>query len=153
MRAAGIALLLMSSLSATGAAQNLAPSATPTNGAVGSAALNNGYPGAGGAVALPAIANSNAATTTSPLGTTTSPTTASTSSGGATGTGGATSPGAGGSGGGRSGTQTGGATNTAGAATATGSSGGGPNWVLCPPNGAPGIEPLFAGTDLSCAPH
>jgi hypothetical protein len=25
--------------------------------------------------------------------------------------------------------------------------------VLCPPGGAPGLEPLFIGTDLSCAPH
>src|SRR5262249_32611789 len=65
-----------------GAAQDLAPSATPTNGAVGSAALNNGYPGAGGAVALPSIANSNTAATTPLAGAATSPLTTSTSSGG-----------------------------------------------------------------------
>ena len=57
-------MLLSSGLAATGAAQNVAPSATATNGAVGSAALNNGYPGAGGAVALPAIANSSTTRTT-----------------------------------------------------------------------------------------
>ena len=74
-------MLLFSGLAATGAAQNVAPSATATNGAVGSSALNNGYPGAGGAVALPAIANSSTTrTTTTPLAGTTTSTATSTAS-------------------------------------------------------------------------
>jgi hypothetical protein len=32
------------------------------------------------------------------------------------------------------------------------SSGGGTDWVLCPPAGSTGLLPLFTGTDLSCAP-
>ena len=58
----------------------------------------------------------------------------------------------GGGGGGASRGGGGGSTSTAGAATATGSAGNG-NFVLCPPSGAPGLEPLFIGTDLSCAPQ
>ena len=149
MRYVGIASLVLLSLTATVAAQTTAPSATPTNGAVGSAALINGYPGSGGAFTLPAIANSN--TAAAPLATTSTSTTATTSTGSvsSSGTSNTTSGGAV-----RFGTSRGGGgASTAGAATATGSAGSGPHWVLCPPNGAPGIEPLFAGTDLSCAPQ
>jgi len=35
----------------------------------------------------------------------------------------------------------------------SGGSGGGANWVLCPPSGSSGLAPLFTGTDLSCAPN
>src|SRR5881392_2766283 len=72
IRFAGLALLFSTALTAAGAAQTVAPSATPTNGAVGSAAQRNGYPALGGAVILPSIANSS--TTTTPLaGTASSP--------------------------------------------------------------------------------
>jgi hypothetical protein len=156
--AAGLALLLLAGVAVTAAAQNVAPSATPTTGAVGSAALRNGYPGAGGAVALPTIANSPTTTTLPLAGTTTSLSTTSTgssASGSPTATSGAgQASGAGGGGVGTQGGGTGGSrgsTNAAGAATATGSPGT-PTWVLCPPSGAPGLEPLFTGTALSCAP-
>jgi hypothetical protein len=143
MRTAGLALLLSSGLVATALAQN----ATPTTGTVGSAALSNGFPSGGGAVALPSVQNSSTATPAA--GTTTSTTTSTTSTtsttGGATGSGG----GGGGSGGGSTGS---GSASTAGAATSTGSAGNG-SFVLCPPSGAPGLEPLFTGTDLSCAPQ
>src|SRR5262249_28376237 len=155
MRLVGIPSLVLWSLTATAGAQTTAPSATPTNGAVGSAALINGYPGSGGAFTLPAIANSNTAAT--PLAGTTTFSTTSTSTTATTSTGSVSSSGTSNTrmgGAGRSGTSRGGGgASTAGAATATGSTGSGPHWVLCPPNGAPGIEPLFAGTDLSCAPQ
>jgi len=77
MRLVGIPSLVLLSLAATAEAQTIAPSATPTNGAVGSAALSNGYPGSGGAFTLPAIANSNTAAT--PLAGTTTFSTTSTS--------------------------------------------------------------------------
>jgi hypothetical protein len=77
MRIAALALLLTTALATPAMAQTTSPSATPTNGAVGSAAQRNGYPAAGGAVALPAIgpsiANSSTTTTTPLAGTTTSP--------------------------------------------------------------------------------
>jgi hypothetical protein len=60
---------------------------------------------------------------------------------------------AGGTGG--SGARAGTAASAAPAAVGGGSgvgAGAAPSWVLCPPPGAPGIAPLFAGTDLSCAP-
>jgi hypothetical protein len=173
MRIAALALLLTTALATPAMAQTTSPSATPTNGAVGSAAQRNGYPAAGGAVALPAIgpsiANSSTTTTTPLAGTTSSPalssSTASTLSTGAGGspaiggtgqTGG--NGGAGFSGGagqtrGGAGRSNFGGGNTAGTATATVPSSTGANWVICPPNGAPGLEPLFTGTDLSCAPQ
>ena len=167
MRNAVPALLISFALAATAAAQTTAPSATPTTGAVGSAAQRGGFPASGGAVALPVIGNSGAvASTGTPLPGTMASLTASTSTGstnflGATATGSTTSSGSGGGGGGggfsgtgaRGGAQTSGSANTAGAATATGPSGSGSTFVLCPPSGAPGLEPLFIGTDLSCAPH
>jgi hypothetical protein len=173
MRIAALALLLTTALAAPAMAQTTSPSATPTKGAVGSAAQRTGSPAAAGAVALPAIgrsiANSSTTTTTPLAGTTTSPalssSTASTLSTGAGGgpaiggtgqTGG--NGGAGFSGGagqtrGGAGRSNFGGGNTAGTATATGPSSSGANWVMCPPNGAPGLEPLFTGTDLSCAPQ
>jgi hypothetical protein len=171
MRLAGLALLFSTALAGAAVAQTVAPSATPTNGAVGSAAQRNGYPAGGGAVALPtigpAIANSSTTVTTAPLAGTTGALSSSTNStlstgaGGSVGGTGQTGGGAGFSGGAGGGGQTrggaGGANagsgNTAGAATATGPSSSGANWVMCPPNGAPGLEPLFTGTDLSCAPQ
>src|SRR5436305_13905552 len=74
IRSAGLALLFSTALTAAAAAQTVTPSATPTNGAVGSAAQRNGYPAGGGAVALPSIgpsiANSSTTTTTPLAGTT-----------------------------------------------------------------------------------
>jgi hypothetical protein len=169
IRFAALALLFSTALTAAAAAQTVAPSATPTNGAVGSAAQRNGYPAVGGAVSLPSIANSST-TTTAPLAGTTSspaflssPTSTSATGVGLGGTGqtggsggaGNFSGGAGGGGqprGGAGSSNLGGG-NTAGVATATVPSGSGANWVICPPNGAPGLEPLFTGTDLSCAPQ
>jgi len=176
IRFTGFALLFSTAFAAAAAAQTAAPSATPTNGAVGSAAQRNGYPATGGAVALPAIgasiANSRTTTTTPLAGTTTSPALSSpTSSALSTGAGGSPAiggtgqaggnGGAGFSGGAGGGGQTRGGAgrsnfgggNTAGTATATVPSSTGANWVICPPNGAPGLEPLFTGTDLSCAPQ
>ena len=174
MRLAGLALLFSTALAGAAVAQTVAPSATPTNGAVGSAAQRNGYPAGGGAVALPtigpSIANSSTTATTTPFAGTTGALSSSTSSTLSTGAGGSvggtgqtggSGGGAGFSGGVGGGGQTRGAGgsssfgggNTAGVATATGPSSSGANWVLCPPNGAPGLEPLFTGTDLSCAPH
>jgi hypothetical protein len=176
MRIAALALLLTTALATPAMAQTTSPSATPTNGAVGSAAQRNGYPAAGGAVALPALGPSlahSSPTTATPLaGTTTSPalssSTASTLSTGAGGspaiggtgqTGGnggagfSASFGGGGQTRGGAGRSNFGGGNTAGTATATGPSSSGANWVMCPPNGAPGLEPLFTGTDLSCAPQ
>ena len=128
-------------------------------------------PPLGGAVVLPSIANSST-TTTTPLAGTTILTGVlvfddidisdrrrlgrqhrrqTAGSGGA----GSFSGGAGGGGQTRGGAATAGfgGGNTAGVATATGPSSSGANWVICPPNGAPGLEPLFTGTDLSCAPQ
>lgn len=176
IRFAALAFLFSTVFAAAAAAQTAGPSATPTNGAVGSAAQRNGFPAAGGAVALPAIglsiANSSTTTATPFAGTTSSPalssSTASTLSSGAGGspTGGGTGQtggngGAGFSGGAGGGAQTRGGAgssnfgsgNTAGTATATVPSSTGANWVICPPNGAPGLAPLFTGTDLSCAPQ
>src|SRR5689334_6756929 len=77
IRFAGLTLLFSAALTAAAAAQTVAPSATPTNGGVGSAAQRNGYPAGGGAVALPSIgpsiANSSTTTTTPLAGTTSSP--------------------------------------------------------------------------------
>src|SRR5204862_4887462 len=67
IRFAGLALLFSAALTAAAAAQTVAPSATPTNGAVGSAAQSNGFPASGGAVSLPGIQN---APTTAPTPTT-----------------------------------------------------------------------------------
>jgi hypothetical protein len=169
IRFAGLALLFSTALTAAAAAQTVAPSATPTNGAVGSAAQLNGYPALGGAVILPSIANSSTTTTTPLAGTTNSsaflpsPTSTFATGVGLNGTGqtagsggaGSFSGGAGGAGQTRGGAATAGfgGGNTAGVATATVPSSSGANWVICPPNGAPGLEPLFTGTDLSCAPQ
>ena len=178
IRFAGLALLFSTALAAAAAAQTVAPSATPTNGAVGSAAQRNGYPALGGAVILPSIANSSTITTPPLAGTTGVPalssSTSSISSTSVGGTGGSIGGGFGGTGqtagsggagsfsggaGGAGQTRGGAATagfgggNTAGVATATVPSSSGANWVICPPNGAPGLEPLFTGTDLSCAPQ
>src|SRR5436853_6133596 len=73
IRFAALALLFSTALTAAAAAQTVAPSATPTNGAVGSAAQRNGYPAVGGAVSLPSIANSSTTTTAPLAGTTSSP--------------------------------------------------------------------------------
>src|SRR2546430_7807040 len=67
IRFAGLALLFSTAWTAAGAAQTVAPSATPSNGAVGSAAQSNGFPASGGAVSLPGIQN---APTTAPTPTT-----------------------------------------------------------------------------------
>src|SRR5439155_71736 len=136
----------------------VAQSATPTTGNVGSATLRNGFPSGGGAVALPGVPNSSP-TGSTPVAATTTTTSASLTTGttgtGANSTGSGASGQTGGGGGGGGASRGGGSasTSTAGAATATGSSGSGTNWVLCPPSGAPGLEPLFTGTDLSCAPQ
>src|SRR5712671_4759809 len=154
MRSSGFAFFLSIVLVSTAVAQT----ATPTTGTVGSATLRNGFPAGGGAVALPSVQNSAAATSTPAAGTTTTPSSTNSTTG-TTGAGGSnsTSSGAsgqtgGGGGGGASRGGGGGSTSTAGTATATGSSGNG-TFVLCPPSGAPGLEPLFIGTDLSCAPQ
>jgi hypothetical protein len=153
MRVASFAVLLSIGFVSTAVAQT----ATPTAGNVGSATLRNGFPVGGGAVALPNVQNSSTTTSTSTAGSTTLATTstgitgrAGGGAGGNTATTGTTGT-AGGSvsGGSRGG---GGSASTAGAATATGSSGNG-NFVLCPPGGAPGLEPLLIGTDLFCAPQ
>jgi hypothetical protein len=137
-RTAGLAFLLSIGVVSTALGQ----SATPTTGNVGSATLSNGFPAGGGASALPSVQNST--TTSIPAATTTTSTSTTTSTTSTTG-------GGTGSGGGGAGTGGGGA-STAGAATSTGSAGNG-SFVLCPPSGAPGLEPLFTGTDLSCAPQ
>src|SRR5437762_1421455 len=165
IRFAGLALLFSTALTAAGAAQTVAPSATPTNGAVGSAAQSNGFPASGGAVSLPGIQNApttastlttGTTATSSPTGSINSPASpTSTTTGGAGPASAASGANGGGGSGGRGGSRGGGgaAASTAGAATATGSSGTGGKFVLCPPSGAPGLEPLFTGTDLSCAPQ
>src|SRR4030088_1118915 len=82
MRNAGLALLLSIALVSTAVAQ----SATPTTGAVGSAALRNGFPAGGGAVALPSVQNSSTTLATPTPGTATStPATGTTTSTVATG--------------------------------------------------------------------
>jgi hypothetical protein len=140
MRSSGFALFLSIGLVSTALAQ----SATPTTGNVGSATLSNGFPAGGGVVALPSVQNSGTTNSTSAAGTTTSTSTNATTS---------TTGGSGGTGSGGGGGSTGrGSASTAGAATSTGSARNG-NFVLCPPSGAPGLEPLFTGTDLSCAPQ
>jgi hypothetical protein len=162
IRASGIALLLLLPVSA------IAQTAVSNGGAVGSAAPRNGYPAAGGAVALPnqlanqpasssgsgGLATGNAATTSG--GTTTGAN--GVAGGAAVGTGsaggGAGRAGAASAGGGAA-ASSGGAGTTSGGRSSSGSragSGGGSSWVLCAPSGASGIPPLFAGTDLSCVP-
>src|SRR5438034_692992 len=89
MRVASFAFLLSIGLVSTAVAQT----ATPTTGNVGSAALRNGFPAGGGAVALPSVQNSSGTTSTSTSGTTTT-----TSTTGTTGTGGSNSTGSGASG-------------------------------------------------------
>ena len=151
MRSSGFAFFLSIALVSTAVAQT----ATPTTGSVGSATLRNGFPAGGGAVALPSVQNSATTTSTPAAGTTTTPSSTNSTTG-TTGAGGSNSTGSGGSGqtagGGGASHGGGGSTSTAGTATATGSSGNG-TFVLCPPSGAPGLEPLFIGTDLSCAPQ
>ena len=145
MRSSGFAFFLSIALVSTAVAQT----ATPTTGSVGSATLSNGFPAGGGAVALPSAQNSVTTTSTPAAGTTTSISTNATTS--TTGSSGTRSGGGGGST--RSGGSTGsGSASTAGAAASTGSAGNG-NFVLCPPSGAPGLQPLFIGTGLSCAPQ
>jgi hypothetical protein len=127
----------------------LAQSATPTTGDVGSAALRNGYPSG---FAQPLATPSGEPTANRQTGTATNNfnTPGSTSGGAAASTGG-TAPA---SGGGARGGGTGRGSTTGSsrsAATRSGGTGGG-NWVVCPPSGASGLAPLFAGTDLSCAP-
>jgi hypothetical protein len=165
MRTPGLALLLSIGLVSPALAQNVTPSASPGTGGVGSAVVRNGFPAGGGAVALPNVQNSSGTTATPTAGTTTTSTTSTnsttsttgTTAGGSGGAGGSSSGGGGASGGGSSGgaggaRRGGGSSSTAGAATSTGSGGNG-TFVLCPPSGAPGLEPLFTGTDLSCAPQ
>jgi len=155
IRFAGLALLFSTALTAAGAAQTVAPSATPTNGAVGSAAQSNGFPASGGAVSLPGIQNAPTTASTPTAGTTATSSPTSTTTGGAGPASAASGANGGGGSGGRGGSRGGGgaAASTAGAATASGSFGTGGHFVLCPPSGAPGLEPLFTGTDLSCAPQ
>jgi hypothetical protein len=118
-------------------------------------------------------ATSTAAATSTPATGSTSrgSATGSGSGGGATGTGssasgsrGSTSGGSAtgsGSGGGAAGT---GSSASGGRGSTSSSSGGSsgaataapassvPSWLLCPPSGAPGMEPFVTGTNLSCAP-
>jgi len=109
-----------------------AQTALSTAGDVGSAVLRGGYPAAGGAAALPILGATGAGAG------------GATAASGAAGS--AASPSSGASGGGRGGgSATGGRPQTAGS--------GGTHWVLCEPSGASGLEPLFTGTGLSCAPH
>src|SRR5690242_9740427 len=110
MRTAGLALLLPIGLVATALAQ----SATPTTGTVGSAAVSNGFPSGGGAVALPSVQNPSTATPTPAAETTTSTTTATTSATSATGSGTGSGGGHDGTGGGGTGN---GSASTVGAAT------------------------------------
>src|SRR4051794_2617155 len=162
IRASGIALLLLLPVSA------IAQTAASNGGAVGSAALRNGYPTAGGAVALPnqpasssvsgGLATGNAATTSGGAngGTITGANGVAGSAAVGTGSagGGAGRTGAASAGGGAA-ASSGGAGTTSGGRFSSGSragSGGGSSWVLCAPSGASGIAPLFAGTDLSCVP-
>ena len=113
------------------------------SGGVGGTALRNGYPATGGAITLPALANAteSAAAVASPTGAAAPGRTAASvgaaggSSGSGSGSGGSTSAPTGG-----------------GGARSARTGGGGENWVLCPPAGSSGLLPLFAGTDLSCAP-
>jgi hypothetical protein len=143
-RTAGLAFLLSIGVVSTALGQ----SATPTTGNVGSATLSNGFPAGGGASALPSVQNSTTTSIPAATTTTSTSTTAATST-----TGSSSGAGSGGGGGGTGGGSTGsGSASTAGAATSTGSAGNG-SFVLCPPSGAPGLEPLFTGTDLSCAPQ
>jgi hypothetical protein len=123
-----------------------AQTATSTLGDVGSAASRNGYPAAGGAITLPASPTSGNATTA---------TGATAASGAGSGTTNSGSAASGSSGGGSSGA--GAAARTGAASAGSGvrpsGSGGGANWVLCPPAGSSGLLPLFTGTDLSCTPN
>ena len=118
-----------------------AQTATSKTGNVGSAVTRNGYPASGGAAALPLLAPSGA---TPPNGAAGAAPTATTVGGTAAGTISLAGPSGAGS-----------SRNGAAAPAAGGRSpsrGGGANWVLCPPTGSSGLAPLFAGTDLSCAP-
>jgi hypothetical protein len=131
------AALLAALIMAVAAPHARAQTANSTAGDVGSAASRNGYPAAGGAIALPALPASGTATTAAG-------TTAATSGGTVSGSAGGTGGGVGG--GGRTGT------NSAGSAARSSGAGGGTHWVLCPPTGSSGLSPLFTGTDLSCTP-
>src|SRR5205085_3830809 len=93
MRLASFAFLLSIGLVSTAVAQT----ATPTTGNVGSAALRNGFPAGGGAVALPSVQNSATTTSTPAAGTTTTPSSTNSTTG-TTGTGGSNSTGSGASG-------------------------------------------------------
>jgi hypothetical protein len=163
----GLALAAMTVQSAA------AQTSQSTASTVGSAALRNGYPIAGGAIALPAAPNLGTTatpgangpvvtgtagpSTISPGATGAGTTGAGTTGAGATGAGGAAGFGASGSvgsGSAASGTP-GSAAATSGAPRSlrgrTGGRGGG-TFVVCPPDGASGEAALFTGTDLSCAP-
>jgi len=126
--------LLAALMMAVAAPHASAQTATSTAGDVGSAASRNGYPAAGGAIALPTLPASGTATTAAGA-------TAATGGGAVSG-----SSASGASGGGRTGT------NAAGGAARASGTGGGAHWVLCPPTGSSGLSPLFTGTDLSCTP-
>jgi hypothetical protein len=121
-----------------------AQTATSTAGGVGSAALRNGYPVGGGAIALPARSASESAATATAAGTA-----ANSAGAAASGGAGSSAAGSGGSGGGRS--AAGLASGGASGAARSSSRGHGGHWVLCPPGGE-GLAPLLTGTDLSCAP-
>jgi hypothetical protein len=135
IRAALLVALPMTLIVAIAVPQATAQSATPTAGDVGSAASRNGYPAAGGAIALPALSASG---------------TAATAAGASAAAAGGAVSGSGSAGGGGGGGRT--ATSSAGTAGRSSGTGGGTHWVLCPPTGSSGLSPLFTGTDLSCAP-
>jgi hypothetical protein len=125
--------------SATGTTTSTVATGAPASSSTSSTAGTSGG-NAGG--------SSGAASTTGTTGAIsgrTGTSTSAASSGSAAASGGAAAGGGG--------TARGGSASTAGAATPTASSNSGPAWVMCPPSGANGLEPLFTGTDLSCAPQ
>src|SRR5260370_7041298 len=126
MRIPAFAFFLSISLVSPALALPTAASSTPTTGAVGSAALRNGFPAGGGAVALPSVQNSATTLATPTPGTATStPATGTTTSTVATG-----APGS---------APTSSTTGAAGGASTTGTTGGRIGGSSSTVSGGPGV--------------
>ncbi len=158
----GLLCLAGLAISLPASAQVAAPTVAGNGGGVGSATLRNGFPAAAGAVTLPSVPVSTNPVSVTAANPTTAGTGSSTANGGIGTTtsgafGAAGSGGAGTRAGGGSASSRGGGGSTAGGTSSSGIAGiaagrSGGHWVVCAPTGASGMEPLFTGTGLSCAP-